>query len=248
MTDIRITGRMVNFSRLTFSNNDLEQIRQQLKSLTDGQGYAGTLVIIDSTVKQELIVLIQLLIEFELQPMAVVDGLLGEDARAIQFPVLPKDQPIQRITASSQANTATPEAEATAPTNGNSNETVGANQAAPVASPASAATVYHDEILRTGQSLVEDHGNIVLTASMNNGSELIAAGNIFVYGTARGRIIAGASGDTQARIFCQCLEAQLISIAGTFCVYDDIPAQYLQKSVQIYLNNNQELEFELLSI
>lgn len=247
MTDIRITGRMVNFSRLTFSNNDLEQIRQQLKSLTDGQGYAGTLVIIDSTVKQELIALIQLLIEFELQPMAVVDGLLGEDARAIQFPVLPKDQPIQRITASSQANTA-PETEVTAPTHGNSTETVGSNQTAPVASPASAATVYHDEILRTGQSLVEDHGNIVLTASMNNGSELIAAGNIFVYGTTRGRIIAGASGDTNARIFCQCLEAQLISIAGTFCVYDDIPAKYLQKSVQIYLNNNQELEFELLSI
>ena len=83
---------------------------------------------------------------------------------------------------------------------------------------------------------------------MNNGSELIAAGNIFIYGTGRGRIIAGASGDPNARIFCQSLEAQLISIAGTFCVYDDIPAHYLNKSVQIYLNNNQELEFELLSI
>lgn len=244
MTDIRITGRMVNFSRLTFSNNDLDQIRQQLKALTEEQNYNGTLIIIDSTVKQELIELIQLLIEFGLQPMAVVDGLLGEDARSIQFPVLPKDQPVQRITASSQTNTS-PEAELSTPV---TNEPV--IESAPVVPTpqASPATVYHDEILRTGQSLVEDHGNIVLTASMNNGSELIAAGNIFIYGTGRGRIIAGASGDPNARIFCQSLEAQLISIAGTFCVYDDIPAHYLNKSVQIYLNNNQELEFELLSI
>lgn len=244
MTDIRITGRMVNFSRLTFSNNDLDQIRQQLKALTEEQNYNGTLIIIDSTVKQELIELIQLLIEFGLQPMAVVDGLLGEDARSIQFPVLPKDQPVQRITASSQTNTS-PDAELSTPV---ANEPV--IESAPVVPTpqASPATVYHDEILRTGQSLVEDHGNIVLTASMNNGSELIAAGNIFIYGTGRGRIIAGASGDPNARIFCQSLEAQLISIAGTFCVYDDIPAHYLNKSVQIYLNNNQELEFELLSI
>lgn len=245
MTDIRITGRMVNFSRLTFSNNDLDQIRQQLKALTEEQNYNGTLIIIDSTVKQELIELIQLLIEFGLQPMAVVDGLLGDDARAIQFPVLPKDQPVQRITASSQNNT-TSDIEAS---------TTVADEPAAVSESlitpthqVSPATVYHDEILRTGQSLFEDHGNIVLTASMNNGSELIAAGNIFIYGTGRGRIIAGASGDPNARIFCQSLEAQLISIAGTFCVYDDIPAHYLQKSVQIYLNNNQELEFELLSI
>ncbi len=236
MTDIRITGRMVNFSRLTFSNTDLNQIRQQLNALTEEQNYNGTLIIIDSTVKVDLIELIQLLIEFGLQPMAVVDGLLGDDARAIQFPVLPKDQPVQRIIATSQSGTQDTSA---------IDESI--VESAPIA-PASSATVYHDEILRTGQSLVEDHGNIVLTASMNNGSELIASGNIFIYGTGRGRIIAGASGDLNARIFCQSLEAQLISIAGTFCVYDDIPAQYLQKSVQIYLNSNQELEFELLSI
>lgn len=244
MTDIRITGRMVNFSRLTFSNNDLDQIRQQLKALTEKQNYSGTLIIIDSTVKQELIELIQLLIEFGLQPMAVVDGLLGDDARTIQFPVLPKDQPVQRISASSQTNTS--DTEASTPV---ADEPAAVSQSPIIPShQASPATVYHDEILRTGQSLVEDHGNIVLTASMNNGSELIAAGNIFIYGTGRGRIIAGASGDANARIFCQSLEAQLISIAGTFCVYDDIPEHYLQKSVQIYLNNNQELEFELLSI
>lgn len=235
MADIRITGRMVNFSRLTFDTNDLELIRQQLTELLASDDYRGTLVIIDSQVQQELIELIQLLIEFGLQPMAVIDGVLGDDARAIQFPVLAPDQPIQRIKATSQLSEAVAEV-------GNS------PAAASHVSNLPTGQIYHDEMLRTGQSLVEDHGDIILTASMNSGSEAIASGNIFIYGAARGRVIAGASGQNNARIFCQSLEAELISIAGTYCVADDIPKEYLKRSVQIYLNNNQELEFDLLSI
>src|SRR5690606_32869966 len=97
MADIRITGRLVNFSRLTFDTNDHTAIRQQLSNTLSEGSYLGTLVIIDSTVEQELIALIQLLIDLGLQPMAVIDGILGEQARAIQFPVLPADQPLQRI-------------------------------------------------------------------------------------------------------------------------------------------------------
>ena len=102
MADIRITGRMVNFSRLTFDTNDHNAIRQQLTSTLNEGSYLGTLVIIDSTVEQELIALIQLLIDLGLQPMAVIDGVLGDEARAIQFPVLPTDQPLQRIKASKE--------------------------------------------------------------------------------------------------------------------------------------------------
>ncbi len=232
MADIRITGRMVNFSRITFETNNLDRIRQRFTDILADDDYTGTLVIIDSTVPQELIELIQLLIEFKLQPMAVVDGMLGDEARAIQFPVLAPDQPVQRITASSQnvtEQTTSTEAEMLIP--------VKASQA---------ATIYHDEVLRTGQSLVAENGDIVLTTSINNGSEVIASGNIFIYGTARGRVIAGASGEQNARIFCSNLEAELISIAGTYCVADDIPREFLKRSVQIYLNHNQELEFEPL--
>lgn len=237
MSDIRITGRMVNFSRLTFTTNDLDRIRQQLSVLLADDDYTGTLIIIDSTVPQELINLIQLLIEFKLQPMAVVDGPLGDEARAIQFPIMAPDQPVQRIQATS----------VTIPT------PVIEKQADVVQVPVPVkvlphATAYHNEILRTGQSLVEENGDIVLTASMNSGSEIIASGNIFIYGAARGRVIAGASGLTNARIFCNCLEAELISIAGTYCVADDIPKEYAKQAVQIYLNHNQELEFEPLSI
>lgn len=244
MPDIRITGRMVNFSRLTFTTNDHDRIRQQLTAILSDDDYTGTLVIVDSTVPQELINLLQLLIEFKLQPMAVVDGALGDDARAIQFPVMAPDQPVQRIHASS-SNTptvATPVAESTK-----------AEAPAPAANltitkSAPHAIAYHNEILRTGQSLLEENGDIVLTASMNSGSEIIASGNIYVYGSARGRVIAGASGAHNARIFCNSLEAELISIAGTYCIADDIPKEFTKKPVQIYLNQNQELEFEPLSI
>ena len=79
-------------------------------------------------------------------------------------------------------------------------------------------TSYHDEILRTGQCLVQDHGDIILNAGINSGSKVIASGNIHIYGSVRGRVIAGAGGNTIARIFCHSLEAELVSIAGTYCV------------------------------
>lgn len=238
MSDIRITGRMVNFTRLTFTTNDPERIRQQLLTILADDDYTDTLIIIDSTVPQELISLIQLLIELKLQPMAVVDGLLGADARAIQFPVMAPDQPVQRIQATSVA----------APIAVSEGSSEQLQETTVIAKTLPHATVYHDEILRTGQNLIEDNGDIVLTASTNSGSEVIASGNIYIYGTARGRVIAGASGQTTARIFCHSLEAELISIAGTYCVADDIPKQFAKQSVQIYLNHNQELEFEPVSI
>ncbi len=102
--------------------------------------------------------------------------------------------------------------------------------------------------MRTGQSLVQDQGDIILKAGMNSGSEVIASGNIHIYGTVRGRVIAGAGGHAAARIFCQSLEAELVSIAGTYCVADDIPKHVVKKPVHIYLNEKQELEFEALEL
>ncbi|WP_122901716.1 septum site-determining protein MinC [Acinetobacter sp. B51(2017)] len=238
MADIRITGRMVNFTRLTLDTNDHDAIREQLTQMLQGTSSQGTLVILDSTVEQELIGLIQLLISLDLQPMAVVDGLLGEAARLIQFPVLPVDRPLQRIKATKeQVVKAEPENHETADTT---------EQPAASATRISHATSYHDEMLRTGQCLVQDHGDIILSAGVNSGAEVIASGNIHIYGSVRGRVIAGAGGNHAARIFCHSLEAELVSIAGTYCVADDIPADMTKKPVHIYLNDSQELVFQAL--
>ncbi|QNX04550.1 septum site-determining protein MinC [Acinetobacter seifertii] len=240
MADIRITGRMVNFSRITFDTNDHDVIRQQLSNILNEGSYQGTLVIIDSTVEQELIALIQLLVSLGLQPMAVIDGILGDEARAIQFPVLLADQPLQRIKATAE-QVAIVEKPAPAQASAETKKPLNNNAVAHI-------TSYHDEILRTGQSLVQDQGDIILKAGMNSGSEVIASGNIHIYGTVRGRVIAGAGGHAAARIFCQSLEAELVSIAGTYCVADDIPKHVVKKPVHIYLNEKQELEFEALEL
>ena len=237
MADIRITGKMLHSNRITFETNNHDAIRQQLNTLMGEASYQGALVVIDTTVEQELIALIQLLVSMELQPIGVVEGLLGDQARAIQFPVVPADRPLQRIKASKEqvAQVAQPESNTSAHTN-----------TAPVAESNSHITSYHDEILRTGQCLVQNQGDIILNAGINSGSEVIASGNIHIYGSVRGRVIAGAGGNTSARIFCHSLEAELVSIAGTYCVADDIPANVIKKSVHIYLNEQQELVFDAL--
>ena len=241
MADIRITGRMVNAIRITLDTNDHDAIRQQLSKTLQNASTAGALVVLESSVEQELISLIQLLLDLDVQPMAVQEGILAEQARAIQFPVIPAQghgisSQLQEVKATKEQVVEAPAPAATASIN------------APVAAVPVIrhATSYHDEILRTGQCLVQNQGDIIITAGINSGSEVIASGNIHIYGSARGRVIAGAGGNTAARIFCHSLEAELVSIAGTYCVADDIPQHVLKKSVHIYLNDQQELVFEVL--
>ena len=89
MADIRITGRMVNAIRITLDTNDHDAIRQQLSKTLQNASTAGALVVLESSVEQEIISLIQLLLDLDVQPMAVQEGILAEQARAIQFPVIP---------------------------------------------------------------------------------------------------------------------------------------------------------------
>lgn len=234
MADIRIKGRMVNALRISLDTNDHDAIRQQLKPKLQAAFPPGKLAVIESSVDQELIALIQLLIDLEVQPMAVTEGILGDQARAIQFPVLPPDRQLQEIKATKEQVMEV------------KSESAADDEKADAAPIVAHVTSYHDEILRTGQCIVQNQGDIIITAGINSGSEVIASGNIHIYGSARGRVIAGAGGNTAARIFCHVLEAELISIAGTYCVADDIPPNVVKKPVHIYLNDQQELVFEAL--
>jgi len=225
---------MVNALRISLDTNDHDAIRQQLKPKLQAAFPPGTLAVIESSVDQELIALIQLLIDLEVQPMAVTEGILGDQARAIQFPVLPPDRQLQEIKATKEQVMEV------------KSESAADDEKADAAPIIAHVTSYHDEILRTGQCIVQNQGDIIITAGINSGSEVIASGNIHIYGSARGRVIAGAGGNTAARIFCHALEAELISIAGTYCVADDIPPNVVKKPVHIYLNDQQELVFEAL--
>lgn len=100
-------------------------------------------------------------------------------------------------------------------------------------------TLVIDRPVRTGQSIYAEGANLVLLAIANAGSELIADGDIHVYAPLRGKAIAGARGNESARIFVNRLEAELLSIAGCFKVFEDgVPEDVRGKAAQIHLDGN----------
>ncbi len=113
------------------------------------------------------------------------------------------------------------------------NEPVPAEEAG--VAPAQTRVVIHP--VRSGRQVYAQGGDLVVLASTSPGAELIADGHIHVYGALRGRALAGITGNTEARIFCRSLDAELLSIAGYWRVREDIPDDLIGKPVQIYLDS-----------
>lgn len=90
--------------------------------------------------------------------------------------------------------------------------------------------------VRSGQRVYAAGGDLVVLAQVSSGAEVFADGNIHVYAALRGRALAGVKGDTQARIFCQSLEAELVSIAGHYRVSDDLDDARRGQPAQLYLD------------
>ena len=87
-------------------------------------------------------------------------------------------------------------------------------------------TVILDKPLRSGQRFYARGSDLVVTAMVSAGGEIIADGNIHVYAPLRGRALAGASGDRTARIFTTCLQAELLSVAGLYRTFEDgVPSE-----------------------
>lgn len=92
--------------------------------------------------------------------------------------------------------------------------------------------------VRSGQRVYAAGGDLSVIAPVSNGAELMADGNIHVYGPLRGRAMAGMKGDTSARIFCQDLRAELISVAGHYRISENIPEDVKGVPVQIFLDQD----------
>jgi septum site-determining protein MinC len=107
-----------------------------------------------------------------------------------------------------------------------------ARQSAPAAA---AKTLLVTQPVRSGTQIYARGADLVVTAAVSPGAELMADGNIHVYGPLRGRALAGASGDVDARIFCSRFEAELVSIAGHYLVSEQMPQEQRGLPVQIAL-------------
>jgi septum site-determining protein MinC len=116
--------------------------------------------------------------------------------------------------------------------------TAAATEAAPARSSRAAARLVTEPV-RSGTQIYARGTDLVVTAAVSPGAELVADGNIHVYGALRGRAMAGASGDVEARIFCSRLEAELVSIAGRYLVSEQLPAEQRGFPVQIALVDDQ---------
>ena len=92
--------------------------------------------------------------------------------------------------------------------------------------------------VRSGQQIHAPEGDLVILAPVQAGAEVLAAGNIHVYGPLRGRALAGIHGAESARIFCQSLEAELVSIAGHYKISEDLQNSGWKSAVQIQLRDD----------
>lgn len=97
------------------------------------------------------------------------------------------------------------------------------------------ATTLITQPVRSGQRIYAA-GDLVIVAPVSSGTEILAEGNIHVYGALRGRALAGVQGNAEARIFCNDLQAELISIAGNYKISEDLHQNVRGKPVQVYLD------------
>lgn len=118
--------------------------------------------------------------------------------------------------------------------------------AAPPPAPVAASTeeivaipaLMHHRPVRSGQRIYARHRDLVVTSAVGAGAEVMADGCVHIYGSLRGRAMAGVRGEVSARVFCHEFNAELVSIAGVFRVFETIPPDLAGKPVQAWLDGD----------
>lgn len=133
--------------------------------------------------------------------------------------------------------------QATAPAAPAAAEPAPAAKAAPASAAAKQATAGPGLIqttpVRSGQQVYAENRDLTVLSAVGAGAEAIADGSIHIYGALRGRALAGAQGNEEARIFCREFHAELVAVAGHYKVLEDIPAELRGKPVQVWLEKGQ---------
>ncbi|WP_170106980.1 septum site-determining protein MinC [Agitococcus lubricus] len=226
---LRLMGRVLTLSRLRVQSTNPQEIVEELTKLTleNPMLKQGLPVIIESVDLIDLSWLVKTLRKTGIQVLGVSDGILTEQALLLNLPVMPPDhtQSVSRPRTASTNQSTTP-----------------SNTPAPPNLPAKLIT----DPVRSGQQVYAENSDLIVLAPVSSGAELIADGCIHVYGTLRGRAIAGATGNPNARIFCRRFEADLVAIAGVYMVADQIPSNLRGKATQIRLSDDSNLAIELL--
>ncbi|MES2884521.1 MAG: septum site-determining protein MinC [Pseudomonadota bacterium] len=213
---LELKGRMLSATRIRVLDADPAAIASHLADLKRQmpQALKGMVAVVESDLALDLPNLLAVLREAGIQAVGVSDGPLSGAAIKVGLAVLPKD--------------ARPRAADPAP-------------AAPVPVAAAEAprrsTRVITEPVRSGQQIYAEDADLVVLSAVSPGAEVIADGCVHVYGPLRGRALAGARGDENARVFARRFEAELVAIAGVYAVADQIQNAKSGEATQAYLVN-----------
>lgn len=224
-TQVQFKGKMFSLTVLHIQGDDLRQVEQQLQKFIQQAPkmfeHAPIVIDLEAQADINLLALTQLLRQHKLLPMGIISADVAQQQAALQLGLaLFPSTKSQRTTISTEP-AAKPQATAAKPTK----------------------VIYQP--VRSGQQIYAKDADLVVIAGVSHGAEIIADGNIHVYGTLHGRAIAGANGNQQARIFCRKLDAELISIAGIYQLSDDFSSRTSEMPMQIYLENEKLYVAEL---
>ena len=150
---------------------------------------------------------------------------------ASAVPNAPKDEIKEDIKAE-------PEPEATGELKADLKSDQAITQVVSVAADRKTASLLLESPVRSGQSIVFMEGDVTVLGSVGSGAEIVAGGSIHIYGTLRGRAMAGVNGNHNARIFCNKIEAELLAIDGFYQTADDIDASLRNRPAQVWLEGN----------
>lgn len=246
MRAITLFGKMLAFSRLRININDVEAIRQEIEQTLKIKTANNPIpVVIDSAVNLDLSALVEMLWSLNIQPIGIMAGQLDEQAIKLRLAIFPADgQRVESLKVEKTPNETASEPSAHTKTK---NTPRGSVQNFGKELELGLTSSVCDGMLRSGQSLQHLGGDLVVLGGINNGAEAITDSNLHVYGRGLGRLVAGATGDKDARIFCQGFNPTLVSVAGTYCLHDDIPKEMIGKAVQVSYSEEQGLIFTLMS-
>lgn len=278
-TSVKLTGRLLNFTRLNIEGNDIKVILTKIAQKLGRQRQSNLPVIVSCQQPLNLAQLWGGLWVLGLQPIGLVTGANDTQANELRIAIFPADgqridgkvpknvatgserksdstksNPSSQHIAQSPTQSLTSDSQATERQNQTASD-IASNDttAAPdkfVASPHHQSQLegdlVHSQMLRSGQSINHVGGDVILTKGINAGAEAITDYSLHVYGKAEGRLVAGATGDTKAKIFCLRFNPSLVSVAGTYCLKENIPTEYLDKAVQVSYLDGQGLVFELM--
>ena len=221
---MRFLGRSYMAFVLAPEGTIIEWLAQLDSWLARSPGFfAGRAVVLDlASVKLHKPGIIHLLACLTERNIRVI-GLEGADAAVLgpDLPPLMSGRPVNshEIIALSRAEQQAPPAAAPAP-------------------PKQPASLLIERPVRSGQSIIFPEGDVSVLGSVGSGAEIVAGGSIHIYGTLRGRAMAGHMGNSRARIFCQKIEAELLAINGYYRTAEEIDASYRGKPMQAWLNDN----------